>query len=101
VAQQCFIIGDGFENVIDVFYWARRCHVQLTGSLRNSGNTAESKLVSLLLRYLADYEERLAKVLVTFEELANLDTQNTWCSEYIDKQSPLQNEVCGMPLAGL
>lgn len=55
----------------------------------------------MLLHYLADHEEKLAKALVAFEEQANLGALNTWCIEYIEKQPILPHEVCTAPLAGL
>jgi len=88
------------ETLKDVLHWARKCHVKLKDCLQNCGDTAEDERVRLLLHYLADHEEKLAKALVAFEEQANLSALNTWCIEYIAKQPALLDEVCAAPLAG-
>jgi hypothetical protein len=89
------------ETLKDLLHWARKCHVQLKDCLQHCGDTAENERVRLLLHYLADHEEKLAKALVAFEEQADLGALNTWSIEYIEKQPALLDEVCATPMASL
>lgn len=89
------------ETLKEVLHWARKYHVQLKDCLQDCGDKAENERVGLLLHYLADHEEKLAKALAAFEEQANLGALNTWCIEYIEKQPALLHEVCAVPMEGM
>ncbi|CCK76888.1 MAG: ATPase [Oleispira antarctica] len=89
------------ETLRDVIHWARGVHLQLSECLSECQEDAVDERAKLVLSYLSNYENKLAKVVEKFEESGDEHALNTWCIEYITKFKLKSGEFCDKPFVNL
>ncbi|MFC6673528.1 ATPase [Marinobacterium aestuariivivens] len=82
------------ETLKDVLHWTADLHRQLSRCLADCENRAVNERARLLLDFLEQHEEKLARVVSRFEEMASSNALNTWCYEYFDKNPESMAQIC-------
>ena len=73
------------DTLRDILHWVQGVHQIMADRMRADAELQTDERSKLLLEYLASHEENLAKVLTRFEQTANTEALNTWCTEYFDQ----------------
>lgn len=89
------------ETIRDILQWTSQFHAHLSKCLARGAKQNTSERATMLLRYLADQETRLAGVLAESEKTASINALNTWCYEYMDKHSIVHDAFCDPPFGNL
>lgn len=89
------------ETIRDILHWTSQLHAHLAMCLQSGTKHNTSERAVMMLRYLADHEVRLASVLTESEKTASVSALNTWCYEYLDKRSIVQDAFCDPPFRSL
>lgn len=82
------------ETLKDVLHWTAGFHRQLSRCLHHCEDRALNERARLLLDYLEQHEEKLARVIDRFEAMASSGALNTWCYEYFDKNPAVRGRLC-------
>jgi hypothetical protein len=85
------------ENLSDILDWTIDFHRQLSLCLADCVNENESERARLLLKYLAEREQALTKVVMEFKKTASSKALNTWCYEYLDKHPIIKHKHTDLP----
>ncbi|GAB3114895.1 ATPase [Aestuariicella hydrocarbonica] len=89
------------ETLRDVLDWTRKFHEKLSQCLSNSVDKNSDERARMVMAYLADHEQALAKVIRGFESTGDEDALNTWFNEYVNKTPVLQKVHSKTPFANL
>lgn len=89
------------ETLRDVLNWTKEFHQHLNQCLSHCADKNTNERAKLILAYLSDHEESLAKVVNDFETSGNENALNTWCYEYVNKQPIVRHGHCDAPFADL
>ena len=89
------------ETLKDVLHWTAAYHRQLSRCLQHCEDRALDERARLLLDYLEKHEDKLARVIDRFEEMASSRALNTWCYEYFDKNPAARGRLCEADCDGL
>ncbi|WP_334078616.1 hypothetical protein [Microbulbifer sp. M83] len=73
------------ETLQDVIARTRSFHEQLNKRLQEGREASDRSRVTLLLDYLAQFEQTLAELVTAIERGADGKALNTWCYEYLHK----------------
>tara|TARA_R100000656_G_scaffold53482_1_gene42299 strand:+ start:591 stop:1055 length:465 start_codon:yes stop_codon:yes gene_type:complete len=89
------------EPLHDALTWAAEFHNRIRDRLRHCSQTASDERLALLLDYLANHEDRLAKIIAAFEREGDLNSLNTWCVEYLNEKPIAEHKYSDKPLSEL
>lgn len=87
-----------FEDLIE---WTRALHQRLSECLAHCSSQAEETRVKWLLRYLADHEATLERVVEGFKQRADPKALNTWVYDFQGHEPIEPHSVCDAPYANL
>ena len=85
------------ETLHDVLEWTQQSHKQLGDCLHRSADEHQQERARMLLEYLSDHEQRLAKLVEEFDSGANSNALNTFCNELFQKKSLSTELICDKP----
>lgn len=77
------------ETVDDLIQWTRSTHGHLADRLRENADKQSRTRSELLMRYLAEHEEALEKMVGEYEGRADYGTLGTWVYDYVT-ENPLR-----------
>lgn len=89
------------ETLKDVLHWTEEFHKCLANCMENCVEQSDSERVKLLLKYLAEHEDKLVKVIEGFERGASENVLNTWCYEYFDQHPIIRHKLTDCPFSEL
>lgn len=89
------------ETLRDVVRWTRGVHSELSECLSMCQKDNEDERAKLVLSYLSNHENEIAKVVDVFEKKGNEHALNTWCVEYVNKFKLDHGEFCDRPFSDL
>jgi len=87
------------ETLKEVLIWTQKFHRHLSQCLAHCANENENERARLLLRYLAEHEERLESLIDEIQQTASASALNTWCQEYVDKKPITAHLECQQPFS--
>lgn len=90
------MIPETMHDILDV---TRQLHRELSQHLSQSADDNASERSQMLLNYLAEHEERLARTLETFQKKADLGSLDTWFYEYTDRHRVIHLDPAETPFA--
>lgn len=89
------------QTIRDILHWTVRFHDNLSVCLQQDAQYHESERCVMMLEYLAEHEARLAGVLEYAEEDGNENALNTWCYEYMDNGTIVNDALPDILFYGL
>ncbi|WP_299018533.1 ATPase [uncultured Photobacterium sp.] len=89
------------ETLKDVLHWTQEFHRCLADCMQSCVDQSDSERVKLLLKYLAEHEEKLEAVIGKFEKSASENILNTWCYEYFDQHPIIRHKLADCPFSEL
>jgi len=89
------------ETLKDVLHWTKEFHHHLSQCLSHCADKNADERAKMILSYLSDHENILAKVVAGFEASGDENALNTWCTEYIEHHPITQHVHCDAPFSEL
>lgn len=85
------------ETIRDVLNWTISFHRNLKDCLLHCSKQNKDERSQMILRYLAEHEGSLERMVEGFENIADEKALNTWCYDYIDKHPIVEHGHCDSP----
>lgn len=89
------------ETLKDILNWTQKFHQHLNSCLTHCADENINERYNMLLKYLADHEKVLSKVIEEFSLSDKENALNTWTYEYVNKQPIVQHVHCDAPFSAL
>ncbi|WP_258807669.1 ATPase [Pseudidiomarina sp. CB1] len=89
------------ETIRDVLHWTIAFHENLRDCLQHCAQLNKDERAKLILRYIAEHEDSLARIVKGFANTAEAKALNTWCYDYIDKHPIIHHGHCESPFQAL
>lgn len=89
------------ETVDDLVNWTRDTHARLARALRRGADQQTRTRSELLMRYLADHEAALEKIVGEYEGRADFGTLGTWVYDYVTEHPVRVDRLSQHPDADL
>ena len=85
------------ETIRDILHWTGQFHTSLSECLNRGAQRNKSERCVMILEYLAEHEARLAKVLADSEKDGDVQALDTWCYDYMNDRSIVNDALCDAP----
>lgn len=87
------------KTMADVLKLTQDWHQKMSKHLASSADATGSERNEMLLNYLSEHEDKLAKTLGTFLEKADLRALDTWFYEYTDRHKVIHQNPSDIPFS--
>jgi hypothetical protein len=87
------------ETMNDILEITQKLHRQLADNLVASAGTSPPEREKLLLEYLAEHEDKLARTLDVFQKESDLGPLDTWFYTYTDRHNIVERDLTQVPFS--
>ncbi|MDQ2077011.1 hypothetical protein [Marinimicrobium sp. ABcell2] len=85
------------ETMNDILEITQKLHRQLADNLVSSADQSPPEREKLLLEYLSEHEDTLARTLDTFQKESDLGPLDTWFYTYTDRHNIVERDLSKIP----